>query len=354
MNQENNLNFDIQNLNYFIIFISSILTGSTIHNYKIYKDFNKQTEIKILTPEKTKSIFEKEDKKRILSQNLGKDILKFKKVLEENINNEEFNFLFKNLKTLKTKEKIFFLKYLLLHFTGGNYNPKKNKINVLNFIKDEVINHELFHMATSVYDNKKDFAFCGFMQINYKTRDYIGSGLNEGYTQLLTERYFGETNEIAVSYKICMFFSKKLEEIIGKDKMQSLYLNANLTELINELKKYDTEENIIKFIKSLDTILKYINYMYSPLKKLSIYKYYINEKNTQLLEFIQFKLMEWYIKKKEIELDNKLINKQQLKKDIDEYYFSLKYNKTLLNKDIETINYKKIKKLYNKKEYSLK
>ena len=195
------------------------------------------------------------------------------------------------------------------------------------------------------------FVVHSLVKQHYKTRDYIGSGLNEGYTQLLTERYFGETNEIAASYKICMFFSKKLEEIIGKDKMQSLYLNANLTELINELKKYDTEENIIKFIKSLDTILKYINYMYSPLKKLSIYKYYINEKNTQLLEFIQFKLMEWYIKKKEIEFKNKLINKQQLKKDIDEYYFSLRHNKTLLNKNIETIDYKKVKKLFQKKEY---
>ena len=161
MNQENNLDFDVQGLGKIIIFISYILTCTTITKYKIYKDFNNHSEIKILTPNKIKAIFKKEDKKRILSQNLGKEILNFKNVLEKNINKEELNLLFNNLKTLKTKEKIFFLRFFLLQFIGGNYNPKKNKINVLNFIKDEVINHELFHMATSVYDNKKKFAFCG-------------------------------------------------------------------------------------------------------------------------------------------------------------------------------------------------
>lgn len=351
MKKDNNYEIDIQTLQNFIVFLSSVAIYSAVHHYKIHKDFNNKKEIKILTPEKINSVLKKRDKKRILSQPLGKDILKFKSVLIENINNEDFNFLFNNLKTLKTNERIFFLRYFLLQFIGGTYNSKKNKVKILKFIKNDVLNHELFHMASSMYDKEKNITFSGFMQVNYKTKKYIGNGLNEGYTQLLAERYFGETNRVAHSYKICMFFAEKLEEIIGKEKMQSLYLNADLLQLINELKRYDTEENIINFIKSLDLILKYVKYMYNPLRNIPTYKFYVSEKNKDLLEFIQSKLIEWYTKKKELELENNLINDQQFLKDIAKYYFSINENKLLLDKNIKTIDYEKVKKflLFNER-----
>ena len=38
---------------------------------------------------------------------------------------------------------------------GGVYLPKKNKIIILKCLKKDVIDHELFHMASTIYDEKR-------------------------------------------------------------------------------------------------------------------------------------------------------------------------------------------------------
>lgn len=86
----------------------------------------------------------------------------------------------------------------------------------------------------------------------------LGRGLNEGYTQLLTERYFGSIYGDKI-YIFEVHFARMTEEIIGKSKMESLYLNANLNGLIDELKKFESKENIMRYICHLDFINKYIN-----------------------------------------------------------------------------------------------
>ena len=128
----------------------------------------------------------------------------------------------------------------------GYYDVKKNAIKLDEDYVSVIIFHELFHMASSVYLNGNYYS--GFRQ--YSSDDYtsIGKGLNEGYTQLLTERYFGHNDDFSKVYEYETFIAGKLEEIVGKFKMQELYLSANLYGLIKELNKYVSYEEIINFI----------------------------------------------------------------------------------------------------------
>lgn len=139
----------------------------------------------------------------------------------------------------------------------GYYDVKKNAIKLDEDYVSVIIFHELFHMASSVYLNGNYYS--GFRQ--YSSDDYtsIGKGLNEGYTQLLTERYFGHNDDFGKVYEYETFIAGKLEEIVGKFKMQELYLSANLYGLIKELNRYVSYEEIINFIRCLDFLNNNLN-----------------------------------------------------------------------------------------------
>ncbi len=122
-------------------------------------------------------------------------------------------------------------------------------------------------MASSVH--KDGVNYSGFSQTAMKQErhDSLGSALNEGYTELLTERYFNHGEEARgtigdyeaqVGYIFERSIASKLEKIVGQEKMESLYLNANLPGLINELKNYASEEEIMKFISKTDFLSKHL------------------------------------------------------------------------------------------------
>ena len=218
----------------------------------------------------------------------------------------------------------------MLKFASGKYKFKKNKIELIKYFKNSSINHELFHMATSFYDKNKKLEFCGFAQINLSKKEYIGCGLNEGYTELLSNRYFNEQIKFkAYSYQVCTFFASKLEEIVGKEKMEKLYMTADLYELYKYLNNFDDSCNIVTFIVVLDWMIKKVSYTNSK-------KY---EKFYQLIECY---LAKWYILKKKKELEHKIINKETFEQDINNYINSLG------NKELKLENYIK------QKEYCLK
>lgn len=156
-----------------------------------------------------------------------------------------------DLYDLRTKNKYFHRGIF------GYYDVKKNAIKLDEDYVSVIIFHELFHMASSVYLNGNYYS--GFRQ--YSSDDYtsIGKGLNEGYTQLLTERYFGHNDDFGKVYEYETFIVGKLEEIVGKFKMQELYLSANLYGLIKELNKYISYEEIINFIRYLDFLNNNLN-----------------------------------------------------------------------------------------------
>lgn len=182
----------------------------------------------------------------------------FIKTLQENNNNINLNAFFNNLKTLviekgKFEDRIIYFIYK----RNGLYSAKENKIMVLdnnNFIS---LYHELLHCATTKKQNNN--IFCGFSQ---KTDSHkIGVGLTEGYTALIDRRYFNKYYPYdKISYKTEQIVASIVEEIIGKDKMEQLYFNADLYNLVEELKKYDDENNIKIFLKCLDSIFYKLNH----------------------------------------------------------------------------------------------
>lgn len=296
--------------NIFLI-ATSIVTYNTIKNYSICKDFNNNHELTLVTPEIIKSKFSNKDIKRIQSLKLGKEILNFKKVMALNFDSEYLSILYNNLKSIKATESVILLKNLLLIPVGGYYKARKNKINVLKRLKKSVIDHELFHMATTIYNKKQNKAFVGFHQIDYKTKQDVGRGLNEGYTEVLTNRYFNTNNFSAHSYRVSKLFAGLLELIVGKEFMEKAYLKADLPSLITELEKYDTKENIMKFIYAWDYYIKYDMYKDSLLLFLPV-KRKLRKNINECIRTIQESLIKWYSIKEKDEEKKELYSKVAL------------------------------------------
>lgn len=330
-------------IKYIFFFISYTFLHNIKKRYKIYKDFNNNKEIKLVEPIKIKTHFYFKDEERLKTLKLDANIIIFKETLANNIPSDSLNILYNNLKTIEVSEKIIFIRNLLLIGVAGSYLPKQNKIKILKYFEDYVIYHELFHMASTIYDKQNKIIFSGFAQYSSNFIKKFGVGLNEGYTEVLSERYFYKNDYASKQYKLCMFYSKKLEEIIGQYNMTSAYLSADLPKLIKELMKYDTKENIVKFISNLDFILNHINGLYNPM---IFSKSYIEQKLKIKLSEIENSLIKWYIKKLNNDVRENKITNNQFINSINNYYKELKRyelleNLNIPNKSLE--DYKEVK-----------
>jgi len=120
---------------------------------------------------------------------------------------------------------------------------KKNKID------DISLYHELFHMASNATSGKiiKNGFYLNHSNIS------IGIGLNEGYTEYLSRKYFGK-NDNLYYYDFEVVVAKCIEDIIGKNKMESFYLRAQLDSLINELCLYIDYDEVMSFIRNVDFV----------------------------------------------------------------------------------------------------
>ena len=212
----------------------------------------------------------------IAKREYGDCLVKFLTVLNNNFSKEDLNNFYNNIYSLKFKDKNFkFINKLFNQRTIAEYclNDNEIKINKDNYHKS--IYHELFHMASANRSNN----YCGgFSQGN----NNVGYGIDEGYTDLLTQRYFVKEDFSSIKYRYLRGISQKIEVIVGKEKMESLYMNADLLGLINELKLYSTEENVMKFITNMDFVYKYMSYgkMFGARKKL------VNKALREIVEFI--------------------------------------------------------------------
>lgn len=301
-------------------------TNDVLCNFSKNKRFKlSKTKPKVVTilekPQISKIKLSKEDINNISESALGNELLRFRKKLYRHFTSNNLKLLNSNIKTLKVKIKYIAPEILLLKFATGKYKIKKNKIEIIKYFKDECTNHEFFHMATSFYDKKLNIGFCGFEQIFFYKKEAIGYGLNEGYTDLLSNRYFNEeVDDTSYCYNVCMFFSKKLEEIVGQKEMEHFYLNADLLGLYKYLINFDEGTNIVTFIALLD-------YLY---KKASLFNTNKCEDNYAI---IQCFLAKWYIKKMEQQLNSEIIDEDTFNKNINNYINSLE------NKDLYIKNY---------------
>ena len=236
----------------------------------------------------------------------------FCKRLIENTKEEDLTIFYNNINSFKILFKDLKIdNYLFKKTTKANYNCN-NTITINKDTDKTVIFHELFHLASTYMIN--GVFYSGFSQQALDVS--IGNGLNEGYTQLLSERYFDDYNPIK-SYGYLVNIAKKVEQIIGEGKMKSLYYNISLTGLIDEFKKYAEVGEIIVFIKNLD----YVCSLYKKLSKidLKIINKYICEKYKEINDF----LIKAYMVKKNLQFNENIISEDECNNDISSFVKSL-------------------------------
>lgn len=290
------------------------VTKKTIDCYILHRKFKHKNINKVSLPPELKQKYSNIDIEKFTSQQFGSAIIHFAHVMIDKFSSIDLINFYNNLNELKINPTKFGLKNFILRTNIiGTYDAQKNLILV---DKDNYISsiyHELFHMSSSTYKN--GIIYSGFRQSSLEYDDDFGRGINEGYTELLTKRYFGDIEEVKKIYKYEVNIADKLEKIVGQEIMEGLYLNANLPGLISKLEKYAPEEEITKFIYDVDYINKNIyNKKILPLKK---------EVITNCLRNINEFLLRTYAKKLKNKLDNGALNLDELNKQLKAYISSL-------------------------------
>ncbi len=202
---------------------------------------------------KTQRRYSDVDINRIRSEKVKEVIREFTLTLINHFPAESLTNYYNNINSVIFK-KDFLSKILGI---GGSYSDLLNRIRYNDI---DSLYHELFHLASTVYREATKTYHVGFTQsdnshLNVFVNGRIGDSLNEGYTVLLTQRYFGDKGKPKSKQRQFEFdMASKVEMIVGKEKMESLYLEADLMGLINELKKYATEDEVVRFINALDRI----------------------------------------------------------------------------------------------------
>lgn len=306
------------------------VTSKAINTYILHRDYKPKNISKVTLPPELTSEYSEIDIKKIVATKYGESIVKFANVLINNFPKDDLINFYNNINDLKTKSKKFSIQNLILSSkTAGQYNPRKNEITIDDDTAESTIYHELFHMASS--SSKDGIRYSGFHQTPLKLGTTpLGKGLNEGYTELLSRRYFTYDSPIIDAYKYQVFISEKIEQIIGKEKMQSLYLNSNLKGLIDELKQYVSEEEIMKFISNTDFLIDHMND-----KKLKLF-----EKNmiSNCLKNINRFVIICYSKKLQQQVkDGEISSNEEILQKLAEYISSLASNIKIHNHKYEAM-----------------
>lgn len=272
--------------------------------------------------------------------NIQEYINTFNQVLLNNFKEDSLLIYLNNLVNLRVgSSKFTFLKLLWNSEIMAIYFVDKNKLVIRKGNKKEsTIYHELFHVASSIIDGNT--YFIGFSQYTSK-KGMIGKGLNEGYTELLTNRYFNSNDK---SYQFEMKCAYLLEQIVGKQQMENLYLKADLFNLKNTIGNYTTEENFTTFLTNLDIIN---DTTYS-----SLYYYYNKEDTLNRYRDILIFLVETYSKKLYLSYINGEINELDKDKLLSDYISNIPKQINLEEITYNIITTEELNNIANKKFYS--
>lgn len=162
-------------------------------------------------------------------------VKKFLSVLDSKCENfdetlfvKNFKKTFFNIKDIKNED-----------FFGINGSVKFNgKIN-LSLESFQASEHELLHLASVNFDNFNNLLLF----------------LNEGYTQILTERYFEPETKYAI-YPFETLILRQIEFILGKEFMETQYFKGNSNNFVLELHKYTNSKNVEYLISNMQKIEK--------------------------------------------------------------------------------------------------
>lgn len=184
------------------------------------------------------------------------NIYYFIETMKKNGKEEYLENLYSNLANSKIINNKVLQKLILEKgVTGGSFLTRRNNYVILGN-KEELVNnnailtpyHELFHLITTSVEDEST------ARIGLQINDF-GMGLNEGYTENLTKRYFGYlSNNDYEAYGHFTWFSNMLEEIIGKEKMEKYYFNMDMEGLVDELINYIPKSDVFRFIDNIDNL----------------------------------------------------------------------------------------------------
>ena len=277
------------------------------------------------------------DKNKILSSEYDKVLLSFYRVIINKFPLSNMDNLISQLNTIDITKNPSSIKEFIIKGIKDNpcgYYPESNKILLIkDNVKDYHLYHELFHMLSTYRSDNTIYS--GFSQGNRKTYVTIGDGLNEGYTQLLKERYFGIDDNESYFYMLQKHIAKHLEIIVGRRTMEKLYVNADLEGLVNQLEKYCNKEVILRFVNDVDYINK-------------------NIKDEKLNDYVTLKLkdsllflLNSFIVKQSMLYNKALLDDKSYKENIEKYlellvnplYYKGKEYQALTYEDVEFILY---------------
>ena len=277
----------IKNIDWNPIFITEyFIVENELKNiqYSLKKDENLLKDANgIYLPPKLNKKYKNINFKELVQKEFGESLSIFAETLIDNFSSKDLVNFFNNINEIKinNRDKFEFhdLKgeiYLLFFGNkfSGCYSPVLNKIYAYEEFK-LVLFHELFHMASTFYDKENDIVYSGFYQRG--TKKHIGVGIDEGYTEHLTEMYFANKPlRATTTYKYLKDVANLIELGIGKDKMHKFYLNSNLNGLINVMSKYVGVENALKFIESTDYVYNNLEKSIKSKKKLEKHLKFVN------------------------------------------------------------------------------
>lgn len=186
-------------------------------------------------------------------------VIEFTKKLEDNFSHCNLSSFYKNMETAEIKDKIEDFETLLQKFKYKNanalYDTNKNRIQLISLHNLScTLSHELLHLSSR--KKRNEIILSGFEQKDVRNNTTIGYYLNEGYTEYLNQKYFSKKDRNV--YKYAQLFAQGIEMIVGSKKMEVLYFDANLLDLIDELGKYCPKEEAILLIKKIDYFYEWL------------------------------------------------------------------------------------------------
>lgn len=235
----------MNNLDYGLIFINHLLSKvlKNISPVQVVTRRSNTGAMSRISPEVQNGIYEIDNIKNLGAYSAL--VLEFKAIFDKKLSKYNNTALYDRLETLTISNEA-----ISEPTKTGRYDAKLNKIkidkeklhksnNIFSEYKRSVLSHELIHMATTY--KKGIITMVGFDQeIASKYRK--GTGLNEGYTELINQRYFSTTtpvkNGTRISYPNEQWIAYGIEMLVGKEKMEELFFNGDLDGLLTEMSKY--------------------------------------------------------------------------------------------------------------------
>ncbi len=187
----------------------------------------------------------------------------FVEVMNSNFSEEKLSNLYNNIIWVKVNNN----KFIKILGDKGRFKAIDNTITLGNRQDINSLNHELMHLSSAPMDELNPNS--GGFYYEFEDGKNIGTAIDEGYTEYMLKKYFDEDKDSP--YEIEISIVKEIEDFIGKDKMEELYLKGNFFGLIKILSNYFDLSKIERFITSTDFVFNYRN------------KYYLTREEEEIL-----------------------------------------------------------------------